>query len=743
MANKDIRAIYDNGTMIWPATTTTAVVDPTSREALDVILEKKEDKPIEITECIPSRLMSINSAEDAVTLSSAEETQLAPLVTGFTTTGTKFTFGTLPAVSTDYTNTYSWEIWGLPGITAKFLIWIKLHYIDKEVSGETVRSYWLEQGYENVLFSETDPTNQPTFIDVDMADLVVDSVTYPGEVWYLLSEEDDPYPESTFIDSKGRNKRIVLRIRPFEDDDYNWGIEFENPESWYFPIAIELSPLEGDYYPQSGVLHAAGTAEILRGIQLYNGILYCALIYTFEEDNNHNYYIAIHKTEMKGKISGMPAYEDTPTYPTEGDTYTTGFGKLNRIIQSHEEVTARALLDLNTRVLALGSGGGNSGGGGMTEITYSNLVTLKNGGNLTPGQLYRITDYTCTTTQTDTQSAGHVFDIIVLALSESTLSETAWAGRHEGDTYFSNCKLEAWELKYCLDNDTTRFKWADSTNGRGVIYYMKDEWENEAPYDFKNIQFKRQLTNGSLDTTSGTNTWCYTFNYWNSTTSASEDLAMYNLTSYTQYGQTDYIAPCIRNKLGKTVTNYQTTPYTNYNIILSNIVFLCTEITGDSCRDNYFGDQCRNITIGSRCFCNTFKNNCSSIIFGDNCYYNTFSEQSYNITIGGYCREISGKEHVSDINIADNCGYISIGASCRHITLSKNYTYNLTVGDGNQYITITSSLTTTNSGAGALNKIYIAPHTNITTVTKTISHDSLGDTFLTTYKSANSVEVSV
>ena len=250
-----------------------------------------------------------------------------------------------------------------------------------------------------------------------MADLVTDSVTYPGEVWYFLSDEDDPYPESTFIDSEGRNKRIVLRIRPLEDDDYDWGIELENPESWYFPIAIELSPLEGDYYPQSGVLHAAGTAEILRGIQLYNGILYCALIYTFEEDNDHNYYIAIHKTEMKGKISGMPAYEDTPTYPTEGDTYTTGFGKLNRIIQSHEEVTARALLDLNARVLALGSGGG-SGGGGIQEITWSALKTLKDGGNLTPGQLYRITDYTCTTTQTDTQSAGHVFDIIVLALSE-------------------------------------------------------------------------------------------------------------------------------------------------------------------------------------------------------------------------------------------------------------------------------------------------------------------------------------
>lgn len=142
---------------------------------------------------------------------------------------------------------------------------------------------------------------------------------------------------------------------------------------------------------------------------------------------------------------------------------------------------------VNQEMIGVVTGGDNN----IQEITWSALKTLRDGGNLTPGQLYRITDYTCTTIQTDTQSAGHLFDIIVLALSGSTLSETAWADHHEGDTYFSNCRLEAWGLKYCLDNDTTRFMWADTTNGKGVIYWMKDEWGNECPYDFKNIQFKR------------------------------------------------------------------------------------------------------------------------------------------------------------------------------------------------------------------------------------------------------------
>ena len=132
------------------------------------------------------------------------------------------------------------------------------------------------------------------------------------------------------------------------------------------------------------------------------------------------------------------------------------------------------------------------------EVTYSELKSLRDNGELVPGQLYRITDYVATTTQEGTRSAGHAFDIIVIALSNSELSEEAKAIAHSGDTYFANCELSAWELKYCLDNDTSRFAWADETNGKGVIYYMKDEWNNECPYDFKNIQFKRYaITNVS------------------------------------------------------------------------------------------------------------------------------------------------------------------------------------------------------------------------------------------------------
>lgn len=96
----------------------------------------------------------------------------------------------------------------------------------------------------------------------------------------------------------------------------------------------------------------------------------------------------------------------------------------------------------------------------LVSITHSELKTLRDNSQLIPGTFYRITDYECTTTQADSRSVNHPFDIIVQALDESTLSENAQAIQHEGDEYFANAKLESWQLKYALDNDASRFAWA-------------------------------------------------------------------------------------------------------------------------------------------------------------------------------------------------------------------------------------------------------------------------------------------
>ena len=137
------------------------------------------------------------------------------------------------------------------------------------------------------------------------------------------------------------------------------------------------------------------------------------------------------------------------------------------------------------------------------NTTYADLVAAKSGGTLVGGAFYRITDYVTKINGTYdissmagsaayvhyAKSAEHPFDIIVQALSNNELSENASAIQHAGDTYFANSSLTAWQLKYTVENNPLLYAWADTTNGKGVIYYMKDEFGNECHYDFKNIQY--------------------------------------------------------------------------------------------------------------------------------------------------------------------------------------------------------------------------------------------------------------
>lgn len=90
----------------------------------------------------------------------------------------------------------------------------------------------------------------------------------------------------------------------------------------------------------------------------------------------------------------------------------------------------------------------------LVVTTHAELKAMRDAGKLTPGSLYRITDYQCTTTQENTRSAGHQFDIVLLALSEDKLAEEGWAIMHD-NIY-----------------DVT---FADGTRRRCYIYFFKDD----------------------------------------------------------------------------------------------------------------------------------------------------------------------------------------------------------------------------------------------------------------------------
>lgn len=138
------------------------------------------------------------------------------------------------------------------------------------------------------------------------------------------------------------------------------------------------------------------------------------------------------------------------------------------------------------------------------SLTYAELKALRDSGKLIPGQFYRITDYVTVmsesivepisgqTLYTHMKSAGHPFDIIVMATSESEISQNASAMHHEGDEYFANSELGAWQIRYRFADPNKHFEDAYlPEDNKGIIYWMRDEFGNECGYDFKNILFER------------------------------------------------------------------------------------------------------------------------------------------------------------------------------------------------------------------------------------------------------------
>ena len=534
-------------------------------------------------------------------------------------------------------------------------------------------------------------------------------------------------------------------------------------------------------------------------------------------------------------------------FEINGDVYVKGIGKYDGTNAGGNNVkTLQEVLDI-------------------TEITCSDLVNLINNSNLIPGMKYRITNYNCTTTQTDTRSAGHQFDIIVEALDEKTLSENASAIQHAGDTYFADSDLKSWELKYSFTknyhvyegesdtenlwdegqynysdesnafsfvdtfkyNGSTYYMWRCSsasqiavlteyneyldnnlyyyrgyfdndydvfsatpkivaflkndveyTTGHnadltyivnydesydkiyidhfylkpyvttpGQIYYMKDEFNNECPYDFKNIQFKRYKITSSVkgnlvglyarsnarNVTVNKNTtyWCYTF--------STDSLKDASLDGYSN-GVYDniilkYIDSSNRKILNDIVfigTNnygnrfgvncrYTTFGYGCYSNTFGDGCFSTT--FGVSCYSNTFGRSCYSNTFGRSCYSNTFGYSCCTNTFGDNYYNNIFENYCQNNTFGNYCRyntfgnycynNIFG--NYCDANTFGNSYYNNtFGTDCQYNTFGNNGYYNTfgsyikesQFGDGVQYFSIANANITTKPTSSQL-KNYI------------------------------------
>ena len=359
-------------------------------------------------------------------------------------------------------------------------------------------------------------------------------------------------------------------------------------------------------------------------------------------------------------------------------------------------------------------------------INYSELKILRDNGGLAPGTFYRITDYITTTVQDNTSSAGHPFDVIVLATSENTLSEEAYAIKSErdNDNYFGTSNLSAWKIWYCLDNDANRFGWADAENGTGVIYRMIDEWNNDVPYDFKNILYTPDIPfvkvsikaygsyfsgvitrNSAYDINANGKTyygWDYSITQGPSSTgvvltdtlSFSLETVFYTQDSLTPtdvvkveevYTQVYTFGYNIDDTLSSMSTHNNTIlPYATYQgywvKLLNSIIFgtYCNNNTfGNDCYNNTFGDNCRFNTFGNSYFGNTFGNGCYYNTFGNSCYYNTFGNGCYYNTFGDNCDNNTFGNICNDNTLGNYCGNNTFGDNCKYNTIDSNCNSNI------------------------------------------------------------------
>lgn len=324
----------------------------------------------------------------------------------------------------------------------------------------------------------------------------------------------------------------------------------------------------------------------------------------------------------------------------------------------------------------------------LINITYSELKSLRDSSKLIPGRWYRITDYECTTTQEDTRSANHIFDIIVLALSPNSLSEEARAIQHEEDTYFANNDLLAWKVWYTIDNDNTKYSWADSTNGKGVIYRLIDEFGNECPYDFKNVLFARWLCE---DTVNGDmfEELDDLYLYWN--TKVESGFTLNKVTpisvdsTQSKFLYTFSTTSDTDNSLNSTscrdnvITANSQYPISLSNIVIrgtatNNVLYKCSNISALEGFTRNRLDTCTNIIIGKAFDLNKIGVNSSYLIFGNSCSYNDFGRDcNYShfyknqwgnvFNASGYYYNSFGPNFAENV-IAMSCGANKFEAGC-------------------------------------------------------------------------------
>ena len=381
------------------------------------------------------------------------------------------------------------------------------------------------------------------------------------------------------------------------------------------------------------------------------------------------------------------------------------------------------------------------------SATYSEIKSLRDSGNLVKGATYRMTDFVTKINGTYdlstigasgylhiAKSAEHPFDLLLYAIDESHLSEIAKATWHEDDSYFADANVSAWDIRYCIDNDSTRFAWADTEDGKGVIYWMRDEWGNEAWMDFKNVlnvryalsasdpnldtglaydaseqpnrygspQHQFQALQGYMESGSYNSPFHspYDFavgaNILGTVQMASLDdtyLSTFNADLYYTFDYFDGAkhidaslnanakVPVMENvfdyesdSVVSLLTGSMNPMGLNGSVFETNSVYVSTlGGTGSArCVGNKIGTNSWYNTFGNACQTNELKDLCYNNIFGNSCYSNTFGNDCNSNTFWNNCGSNTFVDTCYSNTFGNICGYNTFEYACDNNTFGNN-----------------------------------------------------------------------
>lgn len=306
-----------------------------------------------------------------------------------------------------------------------------------------------------------------------------------------------------------------------------------------------------------------------------------------------------------------------------------------------------------------------------TPITCTKLRKLVSNGALVPGMWYRLTDYAFLVNSGEavtSRSTDTPFDLLILAISSTTLCEECLVTHHDGDTYFANNDLGKWRVWYELKNADCAWLPLES-GGRGAIYRMIDEFGNDLPYDFKNAMFVPL----------GGSSACLTFG-------ETSDLSLLGPANGGAYE--NKVKPHIKQSNGQRLfPNVHFSGPAHHNEVGGNCNVaeikgehnkignecITVQIEGESSSYNTIGDRCFNIYInGDENEFNEIGDGCGAIwLYGSNsdnkiengCNRIYLPEGTSDCVIGVGCKDLDATQITAGVT------YMVVDPGCMYLTL--------------------------------------------------------------------------